>query len=52
MVSGRTVWVLCVDALILSIDGSLLDALSIAIRVRPSSIPLTGRSLCYVKLIH
>ena len=33
MVAGKTCWVLCIDALMLSIDGSLLDALSIAIRV-------------------
>jgi exosome complex RNA-binding protein Rrp42 (RNase PH superfamily) len=34
IVSGRTVWVLCVEALILAIDGSVLDALSIAVKVR------------------
>ena len=33
VVAGKTCWVLCIDALLLSIDGSLLDALSIAIRV-------------------
>ena len=33
ILSGRTCWVLCIDALVLSMDGSLLDALSIAVRV-------------------
>ena len=33
IVSGRSCWVLCMDALVLACDGSLLDALSIAVRV-------------------
>ena len=37
IVSGRSCWVLCIDALVLACDGSLLDALSIAVRV--SSLP-------------
>jgi len=37
IVSGRTCWVLCIDALVLTAGGSLLDALSIAVRVsRPA----------------
>ena len=33
VVTGKTCWVLCIDALLLSINGSVLDALSIAVRV-------------------
>ena len=34
VVPGKTCWVLCIDALLLSVGGSVLDALSIAVRVR------------------
>ncbi|CAL5227658.1 g10664 [Coccomyxa viridis] len=42
IVSGRTCWVLCIDALVLACDGSLLDALSIAVRaaLQNTRIPL------------
>jgi exosome complex RNA-binding protein Rrp42 (RNase PH superfamily) len=30
---GKTCWVLCIEALLLSVGGSVLDALSIAVRV-------------------
>ena len=33
IVAGKSCWVLCVDALVLSADGSVLDALSIATKV-------------------
>jgi exosome complex RNA-binding protein Rrp42 (RNase PH superfamily) len=33
IVDGKTCWVLCIDGLVLSSDGNLLDALSIAIKV-------------------
>lgn len=33
IVDGKTCWVLCIDGLVLSSDGNLLDALSIAVKV-------------------
>ena len=33
IVAGKSCWVLCVDALVLSADGGVLDALSIATKV-------------------
>jgi exosome complex RNA-binding protein Rrp42 (RNase PH superfamily) len=35
IVSGRRCWILCIDALVLAADGSLLDALSITAKVLP-----------------
>ncbi|CAK0752194.1 hypothetical protein CVIRNUC_002127 [Coccomyxa viridis] len=42
ILSGRTCWVLCIDALVLSMDGSLIDALGVAIRaaLQNTRIPL------------
>jgi exosome complex component RRP42 len=34
IVSGKTCWVLYVDALVLNMDGSVLDALSMAAKAR------------------
>ena len=33
IMAGKSCWVLCVDALVLSADGGLVDALSIATKV-------------------
>ena len=33
IVSGKTCWVVCVDGLVLNADGSVVDALSIAVKV-------------------
>lgn len=35
ILSGRRCWILCIDALVLAADGSILDALSIATKVLP-----------------
>lgn len=38
IVSGRRCWILCIDALILAADGSVLDALSLAAKVDSGSL--------------
>ena len=46
IVSGKRCWVLFVDGLVLSADGNLLSALSIAVKVdsRPSKYPLPNHA--------
>lgn len=41
IVDGKTCWVLCIDGLVLSSDGNLLDALSIAVKaaLRNTGLP-------------
>ena len=34
IVAGKSCWVLCIDGLVLSADGCVLDALSIAVKVQ------------------
>ena len=45
IVSGRRCWILCIDALILAVDGNVLDALSIAVKVLLSYFPHTFGSV-------
>ncbi|CAL8462353.1 g1886 [Coccomyxa elongata] len=42
IVSGRRCWILCIDALVLAVDGNVLDALSIAVKaaLQDTRIPL------------
>ncbi|KAG0556295.1 hypothetical protein KC19_11G041500 [Ceratodon purpureus] len=46
IVDGKTCWVLCIDGLVLSSDGNLLDALSIAIKAA-----LTNTGLPKVEIV-
>ena len=52
IVAGKSCWVLCVDALVLSADGGVLDALSIATKVtRPPRRAQTAEPLLPAKKV-
>ena len=44
IVSGKRCWVLFVDGLVLSADGNLLSALSIAVKVDSPKCPLSDHA--------
>ena len=48
IVSGRRCWILCMDALVLAADGSILDALSIAAKVLLTLITPPRKWLCII----